>query len=138
VSGPTLGNQQLPGCSLNPASATISGSTTTTVTLTVSAGVATARQERWMGGWWMTGGSATLACLFLLNLPIYRRRRWQMLFCFFVFASLAVVSGCSSGLDATLQPKVDKALTPGSYSVLVKGVAANGITHNSTITVVIK
>jgi len=140
VTGPTLGNQLLPVCSLNPASATISGPTT--VTLTVSASAATARQEGWPGSWWMTGGSATLACLFLLNLPVYRRRRWQMLFCFFVFASLAVVSGCSSGLHATpsstTQPKVDKTLTPGSYSVLVTGKAANGIAHNSAITVVIK
>jgi Pro-kumamolisin, activation domain/Bacterial Ig-like domain (group 3) len=95
--------------------------------------------------WWMAGGGATLACIFLLGLPA-RRRKWQTLLgaCVMVIISFGM-AGCAAKLGPlpTQQPTgnasgnsaggQDASSTPvqaGTYTVLVTATT----TTNTTIT----
>jgi hypothetical protein len=95
--------------------------------------------------WWMAGGGATLACIFLLGLPA-RRRKWQTLLgaCVMVIISFGM-AGCGAKLGAlpTQQSAgnangssaggLDTSTNPvpaGTYTVLVTATT----TTNTTIT----
>jgi hypothetical protein len=103
------------------------------------------------GRFWMAGGGAALACVFLFGMP-GRRRKWQSL-----LGSLALIvgafgfTGCGANVatkdpgyatissgSGTGQANAAGTLTPGVYTVVVTGsanVLANG-QDNTTVSVV--
>ncbi|MGI8773028.1 MAG: Ig-like domain repeat protein [Acidobacteriaceae bacterium] len=99
--------------------------------------------------WWMAGGGAALACVFLFGLP-GRRRSWQSLLGALVVLVLAFgVAGCGgmnmSNPAAAMSAKADAAkakpaasIAPGTYIVLVTASAQilTRTTPNTTTTVV--
>ncbi|HEX6494934.1 MAG TPA: Ig-like domain repeat protein [Acidobacteriaceae bacterium] len=105
--------------------------------------------------WWMAGGGATLACIFLLGLPA-RRRKWQTLLgaCVMVIATFGM-SGCGVSLGPGPYAQDYKGLTGGSsgtpagtttpvpagtYTVLVTAtttVANSTLTHTLPVQVLV-
>ncbi len=142
-------------CSGNPAKPSFSYTGYASVTLTcsiaggfsgpVSKATSVAPQR-----WWMAGGGAALACVFLFGLPT-RRRKWQSLLGALVVMILALgVGGCGSttmsNLSADMSAKTGTQTTgkpaasiaAGTYTVLVTA-SAQILTHttpNTTTTVV--
>jgi hypothetical protein len=143
-------------CSGTPASPNFGKSIYATVAVTCkpAAGVtvagATAMPPARSGRFWMAGGGAALACVFLFGMP-GRRRKWQSL-----LGSLALIvvafgfTGCGASVSTkdpgygTLSAKsggtanAGGTLTPGIYTVVVTGSAdilANG-QDNTTVSMV--
>lgn len=143
-------------CSGNPAKPSFSytGYASVTMTCTIASGFSgpvakttpVAPQR-----WWMAGGGAALACVFLFGLP-GRRRKWQSLLGALVVMVLAFgVAGCGgmnmSNAAATMgakanpdaaKPKVGTAVAAGTYTVLVTASAniLTNTTPNTTTAVV--
>ena len=132
-------------CSLNPASVTVNGTTTSTLTINaVSSATASLRQTG--PGWLLASGGATLACVFMLGLP-GRRRRWQSLLGLVIIAVLTagIGIGCGGGSSSN---GGGSSSTPGgggnsgnngntatgSYTVVVNGTQG-AIAHNVAVTV---
>jgi hypothetical protein len=126
-------------CSVTPASATLKGASSATLTINASFTTTTAtlshtpRQIRA----WFGAGTALAFCL-IVALPL-RRPRWiRMTWLPILLAAFALVScggSGGSGHDKSGQTQVDP--TPaGTYTVLVAGTA-NGIVHNAVVYVVV-
>jgi hypothetical protein len=120
-------------CIVNPATATLNGTSSATLTLTAMLpGTAanlspTPRQRR---GW--LGGGAAIALCIVVVLPV-RRRRWMSLVCLLVLAGVFFLAGCGGGDGGSNLLPVNG--TPaGAYTVLVTGTA-NGIVHNAVVNV---
>ena len=79
-------------CSLNPASVTVNGNTTATLTINASTSGSSAQRMRWFAA----SGGATLACVFLLGIPA-RRRKWRSFLSLIVLAVFAAGIGCGGG-----------------------------------------
>lgn len=102
-------------------------------------------------GFWMVGGGATLACVFLFGLPS-RRRNWQALMGTMALFVIAFgVSGCGSSMNTVSASQLSSSLTDesnsvqanvtlasGTYTVIVTGTAAvyNPTLPNTTVNVV--
>ena len=104
--------------------------------------------------WWIAGGGATLACIFLLGLPA-RRRKWQSLLgaCVMVIVSFGM-SGCAANL-ASMSPQSNgspnggtsgspaiqpaTAVPGGTYTVVVTATAMTNtlLTHNLPVKVLV-
>jgi hypothetical protein len=102
--------------------------------------------------WWVAGGGAALACVFLFGIPA-RRRRWQSLLGALLVVIVAFsVSGCGaanmSSLASMMSAKGDaqsgakkpaaQPLPTGAYNILVSASAQvlTSTTPNTTTTVV--
>jgi len=122
-------------CGVNPASATLNG--TATATLTINATVQTARiaVPIWQGQsrWPMAAG---LLCFgFLLAVGrAGRKLQRSLLLSLGLLAAMAAAS-CGGSAPSQNQTPINGAAA-GTYSVLVTGTA-NGIIHNAKITVVV-
>src|ERR1700722_1705621 len=79
-------------CSLNPASLTVNGNTTATLTINASTSGSSAQRIRWFAA----SGGATLACVFLFGIPA-RRRNWRSFLSLIVLAVLTAGIGCGGG-----------------------------------------
>jgi subtilase family serine protease len=124
------------GCSMNPASVTVNGAAT--ATLTINAVVQTAslsepaRQNR--SPWPMAAGM--LAIGLLMGVRRGRRAFRQCLFAgVCLFAAMLTIS-CGGGGGSTTKTPPPGSSAAGTYTVLVTGTA-NGIIHNAKITVVV-
>lgn len=134
-------------CTFANASVSLNGTTTANVTLnTVTtpapATTSTAAANHPAGPMAPVAGSV-LTCMLLIVLP--RRRRFgRMIVSVFAIAMLLTTVGCNSfkALQTiphqTPTPPAAVDATPGSYNVVVTGTSANGILHNTTITVIVQ
>ena len=85
--------------------------------------------------WWVAGGGATLACIFLIGLPA-RRRKWQTLLgvCVMVIATFGM-SGCGVNLGSGSNAQDYKGLTGGSAGTpLGTGIAISHGTYTVLVT----
>jgi hypothetical protein len=84
--------------------------------------------------WWMAGGGATLACIFLLGLPA-RRRKWQSLLgaCVMVIVSFGM-SGCGANLPPPGQQSSNGSLNGGSSSSQTSGTSVAAGTYTVVVT----
>jgi hypothetical protein len=123
------------GCVVNPASATVNGAAT--ATLTINAVVQTAslsepaRQKR--SPWPVAAGMLAFG-LFLARRR-GRRFRQSLFACVCLFAAMLTIS-CGGGGGSTTKTPPPGSSAAGIYSVVVTGTA-NGIIHNAKITVVV-
>ncbi len=122
-------------CSI-PASATISGATAQTTTLTVNTtAAASARNER-ERFLWRSAGSAALACLLFAVTPMRRRSRWNALALFVaLFCFLGGALGCGGGTGAGGTP--NPGTTPGSYVITVTGTSGTN-TQTGTVSLTVE
>jgi hypothetical protein len=104
--------------------------------------------------WWIAGGGATLACIFLLGLPA-RRRKWQSVLgaCVMVIVSFGM-SGCAAnlasmspqsngspngGISGSPQTSPATGVPGGTYTVVVTATAMTNtlLTHNLPVKVLV-
>jgi subtilase family serine protease len=121
-------------CSVNPASPTLNGTTTASVTINSIAQPPAASQPSRSGlaGWLGAGGSLICAFVLLGGRP-NGKRKWSRLRALGLFAALAFAVSCGSSSNS-MQKQPPPAAT---YSVVVSGTA-NGIVHNVKVLVVVQ
>jgi hypothetical protein len=130
-------------CTLNPASVTVNGNTTATLTINASAPASSVKSARRME-WLAASSGAALAGVFLLGLPA-RRRRWRSMLSLVCLAMLAAGIGCGGGGGSsstpppTTPPPVTGATpTPaGAYTIVVTGTQGSMLTHAIAVTVIV-
>jgi subtilase family serine protease len=123
-------------CSVNPASSTLNGSATATLTITatIPGAAANLAPAGGSGRRGLAGGAVALAFGVVLVIPL-RRRRWLKIACLLLLLPMLLLSGCGGSGGGTHPPPVNG--TPaGTYSVVVTGTA-NSIVHNAVVTVVV-
>ena len=124
-------------CSLSPASVTVNGAATATLTITSVASGTTAGLSRGrgpMGGWYRPG--MALAFCFMLTLP-RRRRRWKGMAWLPVLLAAFLLASCGGSLNAGSKPPPGNGTPASTYAVSVTGTA-NGIVHNAVVNVVVQ
>lgn len=135
-------------CSV-PTSATISGSTAQTVTLTVNTTAATSALNQNSGFFWPSVSGAALGCILLLGFPARRRKRWSTfgMFALLVFAMGGILA-CGSGGVSSIGGGGGNGIgsggsggnpgtSAGTYVVTVTGTAGT-ITRTGTITLTVQ
>jgi len=125
-------------CSLSPASTALNGAASATLTVTAMIPGTTAKLSQGTGkkrGW--LGGGAALAFCVLLVLPV-GRRRWMSLFCQSIVLGAFLLASCGGGGGGGggSNPPPVNGTPAGTYTVLVTGTA-NGIVHNTVVSVVV-
>jgi Big-like domain-containing protein len=129
-------------CSLNPASLTVNGNTTATLTINASTSGSSAQRISWFAA----SGGATLACVFLLGIPA-RRRNWRSLPSLILLLVLTAGIGCGGGGGGSstsnptspTPPTSGSTPTPaGTYTVVVTGTQGTVISHAIPVTVIVK
>ena len=124
-------------CSVTPASPTLNGTATATLSVngTIPGATAKLAPGPWrQGGTWTRAASVLAACL-LFVLP-WRRRRAFLPLCLVIFSAVIVSCGGSGGGSTTQPPPVNG--TPaGTYTVLLTGTA-NGTIHTAKVTVLVQ
>jgi hypothetical protein len=124
------------GCAVNPASATLNGAAT--ATLTINAVVQTASLSQPAGQkrspWPVAAGMLAFG-LFLAGRR-GRRFRQSLFACVCLFAAMLTISCGGGGGSTKTNPPPPGSSAAGTYSVVVTGTA-NGIIHNAKITVVV-
>jgi sugar lactone lactonase YvrE len=132
------GAQSLPGCSLNPASVTItsgqSGASTLMIQTTGNSGSALLeRTIRWLGG-----GASALATVLLLGIPA-KRRRWIALFALLMIGTAGAIGCGGGGSNQTTTSSGPPSTTAGSYTFTVTGTDASAnVSTSTTVTVTIQ
>ena len=86
----------MPGCGLNPASVTISGTAAQTSTLTVTTTAASSAKNEMKKLLWPSAGGTALAFLFFFIVP-RRRRSWLAMLCLIPIVVVASAIGCGGG-----------------------------------------
>lgn len=128
-------------CSLNPASATLSG-TATTATVTINAFTTTktaATLSRQQHGLFLATSGFMLAGLLLLGLGSpNRRRQSQALLGLVMFAVLSVGVGCGGGSKSVPPGPTQQNAPAGTYRVSVSATSSAGEIHNTVITVFVQ
>ena len=126
-------------CSVNPASPTVTGSGTATLTVVASVPGTTARvfpaRDHNPGPWFASACGFAFAFGAVLLVPAgTRRRRMQAIFLF--FALLFLATGCGGGSSSAPPPPNANPTPPGAYSVLVTATS-NGVVHNVQLAVLV-
>jgi len=150
-------------CSVNPASLTLNGTATATVTINAAvqaAGLHLPREVTQVllpvGGFpgkaaqarvpvpLLGAGCILIIMLYLLGGWANNEREWRSLLTLGLFAVLWLAVSCGGGGGASIQPPASRSSPSSSssrsatYSVLVSGTAANGIIHNAKVSVVVQ
>jgi hypothetical protein len=133
-------------CSLNPATVTVNGQATATLTVKAATSGATAKlspapgRSGWLRGW--RGGAAALALCFVVVFPVRRRRSIAMAFLPTLLA-VAFLAGCGGSANGGGGGGSGGGGSNGfsgapadTYSVLVTATAGGSV-HNAVITVVV-
>jgi sugar lactone lactonase YvrE len=134
------GAQDLPTCSLSPASVTLaaggSGTTQLTVTTTASSVSVLARPSR--QNLWGLGGGAVLAALMMFGIPL-RRSRWLSMLALIAVVAVAGMVGCGGGKPST-PPVTNPGTTAGAYTFSVTGTdsANSTITTSTNVTITVQ
>ncbi|MGB8536521.1 MAG: FG-GAP-like repeat-containing protein [Acidobacteriaceae bacterium] len=129
------GAQEVPTCSLNPASMNLASGGSGTAVLTVTTTAASPVSARL--NFWPMGGGSILAVLILFGIPS-RRHRWASALMVFVLLAGGAVIGCGGGgsggggSQKSVQPSTP-ATTAGTYTFTVTATdAANPKLTTST------
>lgn len=119
------------GCSITPATVSLSGSEAENTTMSITPGGSAAAQS---GGWLLPGGAAFLAFAVFLGLPA-RRRPWRALLCLLAGSVvLAGIAACGSNQGH------QRGIPAGNYVFTVTGITGSGptaITEQSQVTVTV-
>jgi hypothetical protein len=127
----------MPSCSLNPASVTISGATAQTSTLTVTTTAASSAENDIKKIIWPTGGT-TLALVVLLMIP-RRRRSWLAISGMLLLCAAIGAVGCSGGSGGGGGGGGgNPGTTAGTYTITVSGASGSVSATVGTVTVTVQ
>jgi len=132
TSSPT-GAQNLPTCTLNPASLTFAAAGSATATLTVGTTATSAALRQDERSPWLPAGGVTLALLAMMGIPRLRRRSTWLVMLFLAIGAGAV--GCGGGGGSSTTPPVTPGTTAGTYVFTVKAVDSVVATTTTSTTV---
>jgi len=127
-------------CGVNPATPTLNGSVTATLSINATAQAAAASaQSANRGTLWLSAGGGLMVVSFVLRGLTDRKRRRSVLLALVVLVGVSIAPGCGSGSNQSNPPPPPPPPPPNShiYSVLVTATA-NGIIHNAKVTVVVQ
>jgi hypothetical protein len=123
------------GCSLAPASVTISGATAQSSTLTITTTAATTAgvDPKASGLGWYATGSATLACVLLCGIPA-RRRGWRSVFGMLILLACisSLLVSCGGGGGGGGSTPSNPGTTAGAYTVTITGTSGSS-TKTTTV-----
>jgi hypothetical protein len=118
----------MPGCSLDPASVTISGTAAQTSTLTVTTTAAPDAANEHKRLFWPSAGGTALALVILFGVP-KRRRNWLTIAGLLLLVVSCAVMGCGGGATSTGGGNGggggNSGTTPGTYTVTVTGTSGS-------------
>jgi hypothetical protein len=117
------GVSDMPTCSLNPSSVTISGASAQTSTLTVNTSAASSAENRKRSFFWPSASGATFALVLLFVKP-RKQKNWVApigLLLLFVSTGLIACGGGSGGGGGRGNPGT----TPGAYTITVTGTSGS-------------
>ena len=122
VSTTLTGVNDMPTCSLNPTSVTISGAAAETSTLTVNTTAASSAQNQKRSFFWPSSSGATLALVLLFVRPRKRKDRVAFIGLLLLFVSTGLI-GCGGGSNGGGGGGGGGSggTTPGAYTVTVTG-----------------
>jgi microcompartment protein CcmL/EutN len=132
-------------CSLTPASVTVNGNTTATLSIGASTPASSSIKAADLStrriGWFAASGGATLVCVFLIGIPA-RRRRWRALLSLVAVAVLTAGIGCGGGGGSTSTPTPTPTPTStptpaGTYTIVITGTQGTVISHAIPVTVIV-
>ena len=130
----------LPSCSLNPASVTISGTAAQTSTLTVTTTAASSAENNEKDLFWPTGGTA-LALVVLIAVP-RRRRNWLGMAGMFLLCLAIGSVGCGGGSGGGGQGgnggNANPGTTAGTYTITVTGTSGSVSATVGTVTLTVQ
>jgi hypothetical protein len=123
-------------CGVNPASPTLNGTTTATVTVnSIAQPPATSLPSHSSLAGWLGAGSSLIGAFVLLAGFSDGKRKRRPLRVLGLFAGLAFAVSCGGGSGNSMQK--EPPLPLATYTVLVSGTA-NGIVHNAKVLVVVQ
>jgi uncharacterized repeat protein (TIGR03803 family) len=131
----------MPSCSLNPPSVTISGATAQTSTLTVTTTPASSAENNTKRFVWPTGGT-TLAAVVLLVIP-RRRRSWLAMSGMILLCAVIGAVGCGGGSGGSGGGGGgggggNPGTTAGTYTITVTGTSGSVSATVGTVTLAIQ
>jgi hypothetical protein len=125
----------MPTCSLNPASVSISGTTAQTSTLRVNTTAASSAENQMKKSFWPATGGTALALILLFCVP-RRRRNWlAMLLLLTLFVPFGAV-GC--GISGRVGGGGNAGTTPGTYTVTITGTSGSLTVALGTVTLIVQ
>jgi trimeric autotransporter adhesin len=119
-------------CQFSPASVSGSGSTTLTITTTAPVALLVPGDRPNGVDWWTSSGEVTLVSI-LLFVGVSWRRRWGKLPSLATFALLLVALGCGGGSSSPSPPPPNPGTSPGTYTVTITATSGS-IVHNISLT----
>jgi hypothetical protein len=118
----------MPTCSLNPVSVSLSGTAAQTATLTVNTTAASSAENRTRILFWVSPGGTALALAVFFGGFRRRRTRWAILglFALLVSAGVSACGGAGGGGGGTVGggSGANSGTTPGTYTIAVTGASA--------------
>lgn len=118
------GVNDMPTCSLNPTSVTISGTTAQSSTLTVNTTAATSAVNHMQQFLWPSAGGTALAFAMFFVTP-RRRRNWLTYLGAFVLLAFIGATGCGGGSNVGGGGTSNPGTTAGTYTVTVTGTGTS-------------
>jgi len=111
--------REMPTCSLNPTSVTISGAAAQTSTLTVNTTAASSAENQMRRLFWPSTGGATFALVLLFVKPRKRKGRVAIVGLLLLFVSTGLIA-CGGGSNGNAGGN-NTGTTPGAYTITVTG-----------------
>lgn len=121
------GASDMPTCTLNPTSVTISGNTAQTSTLTVTTTAGSSAKNENRSPFWPPAGGATLALVLLFVKPRRRNSLFTMLVLLILIASTGLMACGGGGSEAGGGGggNTNPGTTAGSYTITVTGTSGS-------------
>jgi hypothetical protein len=119
------GVSDMPTCSLNPASVTITGTASRTSTLTVNTTAASSAENQKRSPFWPSTSGATFALVLLFVRPRKRKNPVALIGLLFLLVSAGLIGcgGGSSGSGGGGGSGGNTGTTPGAYTITVTGTS---------------
>jgi hypothetical protein len=118
------GVTDMPTCSLNPTSVTISGAAAQTSTLTVNTTAASSAENQKRSLYWSSASGATFALVLLFMGPRKRKDRIALLGFLLLFVCTGLIA-CGGGSSGGGGGGGNNGTTPGAYTVTVTGTSGS-------------
>jgi hypothetical protein len=135
------GARDMPTCSLNPTSVTISGAAAQTATLTVKTTPASSAANQTRSPFWAIASGTTFALGLLFVRPPKRKDCVAMIGFLFLFVSITGLIGCgggSSGSGGGGGGGANGGTTPGAYTIMVTGTSGSLNATVGTVTLTVQ
>jgi hypothetical protein len=130
VVGTSSGDVNIPTCSFNPATVTITNAQAaqSTLTVTTTAANTTAAAGSYSGIGSAVRGGAMLACLLLFGLPGRRRSLalFRVILCGVALGGMLACGGSANGGSTSAGANAASGTTPDTYTVTLRAVDATG------------